>query len=208
MNIAQRYKNNLFNLIEWSYIDISNDCSNYSLHSCSTHCSRMAGLRCSIPNCQFLTPPESHDPLCNLVLLLAHTNFHLVSLLLSQPPPPPRPSVFPVNLPPLPFSFHSRPRYPVPSAPMIPRARVSTSSVRPRRMLSPRHNQSLRAYRLQVPRNSEMELATQIRNATIPPASPSSTDEIDVGTEPNLVISNVVSLAGRAGSPFVFNTPE
>ena len=97
---------------------------------------------------------------------------------------------------------------PVPSAPMIPRARVSTSSVRPRRTLSPRHNQSLRAYRLQVPRNSEMELATQIRNATIPPASPSSTDEIDVGTELNLVISNVVSLAGRAGSPFVFNTPE
>ena len=174
----------------------------------------MDGLRCSIPNCQFITPPESHDPLCNLVLLLAHTNFHLVSLLLSQAPPPPRPSVFPVNFPPPPFSFHSSLRYPVPSAPhapvvtMSPRIRATASSIRPRRALSPYHNQRVMAYHLLVPTQAEMELAAQARNATIPPASPTATEEIDVGTEPNLAISNVVSLAGRAGSPFAFNTPK
>ena len=170
----------------------------------------MVALRCSIPGCSFSTP-ENDDQMCNMVLLLAHTNYHLVSLLL---PPPPPPSVFSVNLLPPLLPFPPSLRYPVPSAPNTPtvsltsKIRATASSLSSKRVLSPFHNQRVERYRRQVPTQAELESASNARNRTVSSVSATSTGDLDVETVPGFVISNIRSVEERVESPFIFDTPK
>ena len=172
----------------------------------------MTRLRCSIPNCSFITPLASQDPLCNMAILLAHINMHLVSLLLH--PAPPQPSVSSENLFPPPFPFSSFLRYPIPPAsdlPVVipnPTTGATTSSRHPPWFLSPLINQRTAERRRLLSPQMELESAANFRSGAIPSTLTTSTMVTEVGTAPRLFISNVESLKGRAGNPFAFDTPK
>ena len=172
----------------------------------------MVVLRCGIPGCSFSTP-ESNNEVSNMVLLLAHTNYHLVSLLIPPPPPPP-PSVFPVNLLPPLFPLPPLLRYPVPSVSntptvsLTPKRRATASSLTSKRVFSPGHNRRVEMYRRNAPMASELASASNTRDRTVSSISATPTGDLDFGTGSGFIISNVRSIEERLNSPFIYDTPK
>ena len=169
--------------------------------------SKMRIAHCWVPNCTYKTPWMDTEIGC-VVLMLAHTNFHLIAHLAPTPPPPTvaLPRIFPHPLPPLsPLIMPPVPPFhlPVLSPPSKRRPIISTPV--PKRFLPPGFRRNLELSRKNFPTEAQLAASSNTIESDPFSTSESSGADTDLEVKSELFILDVKSIAEDPTDPFTFD---